>query len=122
MPVVLVADAVEFDDLPTAVECGAGPVDLADIGPIVDMFTGTRVDMTFERALAVAREQRPDLFVSEHTDFVGPLVAAALGVPWVSFGITTALNPLLDKGFRDGFHRRLRRTGRTRVRTAVPGA
>ncbi|GAB7192073.1 glycosyltransferase [Kineococcus sp. NUM-3379] len=90
---------------------GAGPADLADTGPIVDMFTGTRVEMSFDALLDVARTCAPDLVVADSTDFVAPLVAAALGVPRVAFSVTTALDPLLEKGFEEGLADRLRERG-----------
>ncbi|MET1075761.1 MAG: glycosyltransferase [Umezawaea sp.] len=46
-----------------------------------ELFAGTRVDLGFEESLAVAGDWKPDVIVSEHYDFVGPLVGAALDVP-----------------------------------------
>ncbi|MBK1783862.1 glycosyltransferase [Prauserella cavernicola] len=88
---------------------GATPRDLAEVGAIVDMFVDTRIDLTYERALAVARQHRPDVVVGDTVDFVAPLVAAALGVPWVPFSVTTALPPDLEDAFTGALRRRLRR-------------
>ncbi|KOV69921.1 hypothetical protein ADL00_10405 [Streptomyces sp. AS58] len=46
-----------------------------------EFFAGARVDLTIEEAVAAARAWEPDLIVSEHLDFVGPLTGAILGVP-----------------------------------------
>jgi UDP:flavonoid glycosyltransferase YjiC (YdhE family) len=48
---------------------------------IAEFFAGIRVDRTFDQALTAARSWKPDLVVGEHYDFVGPLLAAELGVP-----------------------------------------
>ncbi|MBV8999534.1 MAG: hypothetical protein JO304_10760, partial [Solirubrobacterales bacterium] len=46
---------------------------------VAELFAGTRVDLGFEPALEAAERWRPDLIVFEQCDFIGPLVAAALG-------------------------------------------
>jgi L-noviosyl transferase len=62
-----------------------------------ELFAGTRVDLSVEEALAGAGVWAPDLVVSEHCDFVGPLVAAVLKVPFAVMAIDPALEPeLLD--------------------------
>jgi UDP:flavonoid glycosyltransferase YjiC (YdhE family) len=43
------------------------------------LFAGTRVDLGFEPAVEAAERWRPDLIIFEQCDFIGPLVAAALG-------------------------------------------
>ncbi|MFK3979549.1 glycosyltransferase [Micromonospora sp. NPDC050397] len=48
---------------------------------VAEFFAGVRVDLTTDEALAQARRWQPDLIVNEMVDFVGPLVATALGVP-----------------------------------------
>ncbi|MEH0825372.1 MULTISPECIES: glycosyltransferase [unclassified Micromonospora] len=64
---------------------------------VAEFFVGARVDLAVDDALTGARDWAPDLVVSEHLDFVGPLVAAALKVPSVVMGIDPALEPeLLD--------------------------
>lgn len=54
----------------------------------VEHFAGTRVDLTYEEALRQATVFRPGLIVSEPFDFVGPMVAAALDIPWAAHGIS----------------------------------
>jgi L-noviosyl transferase len=56
-------------------------------------FAGARVDLGLDEALAGARAWEPDLIVSEHCDFVGPLVASVLKVPSVVMAIDPALEP-----------------------------
>ncbi len=54
-------------------------------------FTDTRIDLTYDEALDQARRFAPDLLVCEALDFAGPLVAAALGVPWAAHAITAPM-------------------------------
>ncbi|MDX3072789.1 glycosyltransferase [Streptomyces sp. MI02-7b] len=62
---------------------------------VAEFFAGARVDLSVDEALAGARGWEPDLIVSEHCDFVGPLVAAVLKVPSAVMGIDPALEPVL---------------------------
>jgi UDP:flavonoid glycosyltransferase YjiC (YdhE family) len=55
------------------------------------LFTDARIDVTHDEALDQARRFAPDLLVCEELDFVGPLVAAALDVPWAAHAITAPL-------------------------------
>ncbi|BDZ51374.1 glycosyl transferase [Frondihabitans sucicola] len=59
-----------------------------DPSAVAEFFAGIRVDLTVDEALAAARAWRPDVIVADACDFVGPLVAASLGVPWhlLAFG------------------------------------
>jgi len=57
----------------------------------VILFTDARIDLAYDEALDQARRFGPDLIVCEALDFVGPLVAAALGVPWASHAITAPM-------------------------------
>ncbi|MFI8004588.1 glycosyltransferase [Streptomyces sp. NPDC086010] len=59
-----------------------------------DFFTGARIDLGFEEALAKSRAWQPDLIVAEHFDFVGPLVGAVLGVPVASLAYGPAIQPV----------------------------
>jgi UDP:flavonoid glycosyltransferase YjiC (YdhE family) len=52
----------------------------------VPMFADVRVELALPESLAAARAFAPDLIVSEHADFVGPLVAAILGVAHATLG------------------------------------
>lgn len=56
-------------------------------------FAGVRVDLSLDAALEGAREWEPDLIVSEHCDFVGPLVAAVLKLPSAVMAIDPGLEP-----------------------------
>ncbi len=60
---------------------------------VAEFFAGARVDLAVDEALAGARAWEPDLVVSEHCDFVGPLVATVLKVPSAVMGIDPALEP-----------------------------
>jgi len=93
-------------DIPDAPVLGAGPmpdVVFAEVArrfdgsdparnpqpeTVADFFAGSRVDLSVDEAIEKARAFAPDLIIAEATDFVGPMVAAALGVPWsvLAFG------------------------------------
>ena len=60
---------------------------------VAEFFAGARIDLTIDEALEQARAWSPDLVVAEATDFVGPLVAAALGVPWDVMAFGPAVPP-----------------------------
>jgi len=51
----------------------------------VALFTTTRADMAYDELSALAVDERPDVIVAEMWDFVAPLVAGRLGIPWVTF-------------------------------------
>lgn len=63
----------------------APPVTQFDPTAFGELFGAVRIDLTYLQALAVGREWGPDLIIAEREDFVGPMVAAALGVPWARF-------------------------------------
>ncbi|KAA0940343.1 glycosyltransferase [Streptomyces apricus] len=65
-----------------------------------EFFGGTRVDLGADEALAAARAFAPDLVVAETADFLGPLVASALGVRWASHGVGIALEAPLAEAMR----------------------
>ncbi|HEX6345162.1 glycosyltransferase [Umezawaea sp.] len=89
----------------------------AQPGPgAVEMFAGVHVDLAFDEALRQAEEFGPDLVVCEEFDFVGPMVAAALGVPWAAHGISGPVPEVLWAAFRD----RLAGEYRSRSLTPVP--
>jgi UDP:flavonoid glycosyltransferase YjiC (YdhE family) len=52
----------------------------------IPIFADVRVELTLPEALAAACAWRPDIVVSEHADFVGPLVAAVLGAAPATLG------------------------------------
>lgn len=78
----------------TGVDAAADPRPEA----VADFFAGTRVDLTADDAVAAARAFAPDLIVAEALDFVGPLVAAALDLPYA----TMAFGPAIPAEFTDG--------------------
>jgi UDP:flavonoid glycosyltransferase YjiC (YdhE family) len=63
-------------------------------------FTDTRIDLTYDVALNQARQFAPDLLVCETYDFVGPLAAAALDVPWAEHAITAPMPAELAEAMR----------------------
>jgi len=73
----------------TVARTGSHP---AQPGPgAVELFAGVRVDLSFDEALRQAKAFDPELIVCEQMDFVGPLVAACLGVPWAAHAISGGL-------------------------------
>lgn len=60
---------------------------------VASFFAGARVDLTADEAIRQAREWEPDLIVAEATDFVGPLVASALGIPFSVLAFGPAVPP-----------------------------
>lgn len=89
MPDVLLAEVARR----TGVHLPAGPTPEA----VAEFFAGARVDLSADGALEEARRWEPDLIVNETTDFVGPLVATALGVPLA----TLAYGPETPSEFTD---------------------
>ncbi|MEU9382923.1 glycosyltransferase [Streptomyces sp. NPDC048279] len=71
-----------------------------------EFFAGARIDLGADEALAGARAWAPDVIVSEHCDFVGPLVAAALKIPSVAMAIDPTLEPELLTALAATAHRR----------------
>lgn len=67
---------------------GADALTGQDPAAVAEFFAGARVDLTADEALERAAEWKPDVVVAEAGDFVGPLVAASLGIPWhvLAFG------------------------------------
>lgn len=60
---------------------GADPVNDPQLETVVDFFAGARLDLAFEETLAAAEQFAPDFLIVDEYDYVGPLVAAAIGVP-----------------------------------------
>ncbi|MFJ3672445.1 glycosyltransferase [Streptomyces sp. NPDC090106] len=81
-----------------------------------ELFAGARIDLTADAAIAAARAFDPDLIVAEATDYVGPLVAAALEVPYAKL----AFGPLIPAQFTDVFDAVAERRHKERDLT-VPG-
>jgi UDP:flavonoid glycosyltransferase YjiC (YdhE family) len=67
---------------------GADPVNDPQPETVAEFFAGARVDLAHDAALEAARAWRPDLVVVDAVDFVGPLVATELDLPYamVAFG------------------------------------
>jgi UDP:flavonoid glycosyltransferase YjiC (YdhE family) len=62
------------------------PDQLTTMRAAIPLFADVRVDLTLSEALVEAQLWRPDIIVSEHADFVGPLVAARLGAALATLG------------------------------------
>jgi UDP:flavonoid glycosyltransferase YjiC (YdhE family) len=60
---------------------------------VAELFAGARVDLGLNCAVAAAQCWCPDLIVFEYCDFIGPLVAAALGVPSARLAYGRAYRP-----------------------------
>ncbi|ANZ38074.1 glycosyltransferase [Lentzea guizhouensis] len=60
---------------------GADPAHDPRPDTVAEFFAGTRVDLSADEALEVTKGFAPELVVVEACDYVGPLVAAAAGVP-----------------------------------------
>lgn len=68
-----------------------------DMSPatVAEFFGGVRIDLGADESLAAAAAFAPDLVIAEAADFLGPLVASRLGVPWVSHGVGIAIDAAL---------------------------
>ncbi|MFI0544961.1 glycosyltransferase [Streptomyces sp. WSLK1-3] len=75
----------------------------------VEMFAGTRVDLTYEEALREATAYRPELIVCEPFDYVAPTIASALDVPWVALGISGSVPSELTAALRGRWQQQLDR-------------
>jgi UDP:flavonoid glycosyltransferase YjiC (YdhE family) len=62
------------------------PDQVTGMSAAIPIFADTRVALTLPEALPAARAWRPDVVVSEHADFAGPLVAATLGAARATLG------------------------------------
>ncbi|MET9297421.1 nucleotide disphospho-sugar-binding domain-containing protein [Streptomyces sp. NPDC003077] len=56
---------------------------------------------TLDRTLSIAERWRPDLVVSEPTEYAGRMVAARTGVPWVEHGWGLAISPLYHEAAQE---------------------
>lgn len=65
---------------------GADPINDPQPQTVADFFAGARIDLAYEESVAAARDWQPDLIVVDAADQVGPIVAAALGVPFAMVG------------------------------------
>lgn len=76
-----------------------------------EMFAGTRVDLTYDQALAQAVAFAPDLIMCDTCDYVGPTVAAAVGAAWATHGIAGALPPTFVAAMEHRWASQLRERG-----------
>ena len=76
----------------------AGEMDL--LAATVALFTTTYADLAFDDVLALVADERPDVVVAEMWDFVTPLAAHQLGIPYVRFthSPATVIDPVLAAG------------------------
>ncbi|MFD9702551.1 glycosyltransferase [Lentzea sp. NPDC059081] len=73
----------------------------------IEYFAGVRVDLALEETLDQLTRLEPDLLVVEELDFLGPLVATMLKIPWVGHRVgaplpeefTAALRERSEKNF-----------------------
>ncbi|MFB9181986.1 glycosyltransferase [Dactylosporangium sucinum] len=107
---------------------GADMADMRDVFPVASFFAGTRVDLTFDVALARAREFGAEVIVADEYDAVGAMVAAALGVPLVRHAVglpvsPPALGPAMEALLTPRYaERRLTRAGRCALVDPWPAA
>jgi UDP:flavonoid glycosyltransferase YjiC (YdhE family) len=82
----------------------------------VELYAGLRVELAFDAALRQVSAFGPDLLVCEEFDFVGPMVAAALGIPWAAYAV---MGPLPEP-FWQAMQDRVAREYTSRSLTATP--
>ncbi|WP_432838243.1 glycosyltransferase [Dactylosporangium sp. CA-092794] len=82
-----------------------------DFGEIIEFFVDTRLDLDLASVHAVAEAHRPDLIVGDVVDFVAPMVAAELGVPWAALNMSIALLPPVVQGFAEALERQYQARG-----------
>ena len=57
----------------------------------IEYFAGVRVDLALEETLDQLAKLEPDLLVTEELDYLGPLVATMLEIPWVEHRVGAPL-------------------------------
>jgi UDP:flavonoid glycosyltransferase YjiC (YdhE family) len=105
--------------VPETMELFAGvrvELSLVEAQRAVELCAGLRVELGFDEALRQVGAFGPDLMVCEEYDFVGPMVAAALGVPWAAHAI---MGPLPEP-FWQAMQQRVAREYRSRSLIATP--
>ncbi len=78
-----------------------------------EFFAATRVDLGADEARAAAQDYAPDVIIAEVVDFIGPLVAAALAVPWAAHAFGSALPAPLIRAFDEAVVPRFAERGLT---------
>jgi len=74
----------------TGVEPGAGAI---DVETEAETLAAARIDLAYEDVLEAAHEWQPDLIVGDAYDYLGPMVASALNVPFGTVTIGQDLRP-----------------------------
>ncbi|GGV67387.1 glycosyl transferase [Streptomyces longisporoflavus] len=92
---------------------GANAATDTSAATVGEFFGGARVDLGIDEALAAAREFRPDLVVSDYVDYLGPAVAAGLGVPWASHAVGIAVEASQREAMQACAAERMRKRGIT---------
>ncbi|NEA39849.1 glycosyltransferase [Streptomyces sp. SID11385] len=78
-----------------------------------ELFASARINTTGDEAVAAARAFGPDLVVVEGTDYVGPLVAAVLDVPYAKLALGPAIPVEFTSVFDDVAELRYKERGLT---------
>ncbi|WP_033290555.1 glycosyltransferase [Amycolatopsis jejuensis] len=107
MPEVLFADVFE--------RTGANPAANPTPESITDFFVRSRLQHGAGEALAAGRTWAPDVIISELDDFIGPLVAAELGIPLGSLTFGPAVPPEFYDPMVEAAHAHYRELGATPV-------
>ncbi|WP_328609426.1 glycosyltransferase [Amycolatopsis sp. NBC_00345] len=90
-----------------------GRSSLSDVAWLVELLGNTRVDLSYDAVLAVAKKFRPDLIIADFADVVAPLVAATAGVPWATHNVTTPMPPQFTQAWLDELAARAEALGLT---------
>jgi hypothetical protein len=80
-----------------------------------EMFAGTRIDLSIDEARVRAGKFGPELIVCDTLDFVGPTLAAELGVPWAVHGISGGLPPQFVQALEERWAAQLTQRGLRRT-------
>lgn len=106
-PVLTAGPTLEAQMTETQRRTGLHP---AQPGPAaVEMFAGTRVDLTYDEAQREATAFAPELIVCEPFDYVAPTIASALDVPWAALGISGSVPTELTSALRGRWQQQLER-------------
>lgn len=100
-PLAVLPAGADLADTLAEVTRRTGADAATDMTPRVpaEFFAGTRVDLGIDGALGAAGDFDPDLIIAEVGDYLGPLVAAALDLPWAAHGWGLPLDTALLEAF-----------------------